>query len=285
MLWVARLLWLLLPVTTGSVLNDATTQWRQAPSVTLAVVAYSLWLIGLIALLLPNAKSFTVLRLVAALPVVAVVLSGSRSGSFMVAIAVMHATSSAIIALSAPIADVCAQAQAYGDEVRRPLRTPPLICLAMSIEVAFVAALLFLGPIALANSHLVLGVAASVGAVGAGAFACRSVHSLSKRFYVFVPAGLVLADSFTLADPVLLPSERIGSIKPIETGANKGIFDGTVDTRLGAFIGGIEIQLREPGEFGLRKKQRTLEMVQAHRVRFTPLRPQEFLALAAPSRA
>ena len=284
MLWVTRALWFCLPASVGWALDDATGSWSRATSTTFAIFAYSAWLIGLIALLLPSAQAFTALRIVAALPIVAVVVSAFGTSSPFMVMAAVHATFSTVFALSASVADASAQAQAYGDEIRRPLRTPPVFCVVTAVSVALIVAGVALGPILIASGKVAIGVTVAVGGIPIAAILVRAVHTLSQRFYVFVPAGLVIADSMLLTDPVLLASDRIDGFAQFD-GVPHPDSNTTIDTRGGALVGCIAVQLNEPGSFAVRDGRRSMKMRTADVVMFTPLRPRDFLALAAPPTA
>ncbi len=262
-------------------LADAIDSWGHAPVITLSVIAYGAWLLGLLALLLPSAKSYTALRIVGGLPAIAVVAAASSSSMWLTLFSGVHAATAGVFALSALVANACAQTQAYGDEIRRPLRTPPVFCVITTIAVLLIHASALVGPLLLANGRVPAGSILTVVGLALGAVFIRAVHSLSKRFYVFVPAGLVVADSLTLADPVLLPSEHIVRIQAFD-GADNHDPAVTVDTRIGATIGSISIELNELGSFALRGSRRSIKMVEASCVLITPLRAREFVAMAAP---
>lgn len=247
-------------------------------------MAYAAWLIGLVALLLPSAKAFTALRIVGALPIVAVVVSAFATSSIAIAIAAIHATFTTVFTLSAPVADASAQAEAYGSEIRRPLRTPPLLCAMTAVSAALIVGGLTLGPLLIASEHEIAGAFAVVMGLPIAALLMRSVHSLSRRFYVFVPAGLVISESMLLPDPVLLDSHHIHGFAPFDGDAQPDPHT-TLDTRGGALVGCIAIHLTEPGVFAVRDGRKSLSMREAIVVMFTPLRPRDFLAMAAPPAA
>ena len=284
LLWVTRALWFCLPVSVGWAIDDATRGWDRAPTITLAIFAYTAWLIGCIGLLLPSAKAFTALRIVAALPLVAVVLSAFATSTAAIVFAAVHATFTTTFALSAAVADASAQAQAYGDEIRRPLRTPPAFCLVTAVAVALIVSGIVLGPCLIASGHTLAGVIVTIVGVPIAAILIRSVHTLSQRFYVFVPAGLVISDSMVLTDPVLLASERIDGFAQFD-GNSHPRPEVTIDTRGGALVGCIAVRLNEPGSFAVRDGRRSMRVRDADVVMFTPLRPRDFLALASPPTA
>ena len=80
----------------------------------------------------------------------------------------------------------------------------------------------------------------------------RSLHTLSRRWAVFVPAGMVLHDPLTLLDPVLLPRSTVARMgpaggrhrrpRPQPAGARPGPGDGAA--------GGDAVHPPGPGEAG-----------------------------------
>jgi len=48
----------------------------------------------------------------------------------------------------------------------------------------------------------------------------RSLHTLSRRWAVFVPAGMVLHDPLTLLDPVLFQRSTVAGIGPAAAGSD-----------------------------------------------------------------
>ena len=103
----------------------------------------------------------------------------------------------------------------YGDERRMPLRVPgPLLAgplvLVWAVAVAGVAA----GPLLLAARQWVAGAAAMAAGLPAAGVAVRSMHTLARRWLVFVPNGLVVHDPLVLVEPVLLRRADVRSLGP-----------------------------------------------------------------------
>ena len=108
------------------------------------------------------------------------------------------------------IALAAANSASYGDEIRVPLRTPPAlflgpIPLARLLVVAAVAAPVLL----LADEHWVWGGVALVAGALLLAVLPNALSRLGRRWAVLVPAGFVIVDPMTLADPVLFLREHV----------------------------------------------------------------------------
>ena len=110
---------------------------------------------------------------------------------------------------------------AYPNELRLPLAVPgPLwlgpLELAWAVTVgAPLGGLLLLA----ARQWVAGGLVLVVGGAGA-VVAARALHGLSRRWVVFVPAGLVLHDPVTLADPVLFERPGIETLRPAPAGSD-----------------------------------------------------------------
>ena len=93
----------------------------------------------------------------------------------------------------------CVQASAYGDEQRFLLRPPaaflPPVVVAGLVWVAAVLA----APLLLATGQWVVGVVAAVVAVALTWLLLPRFNALSRRWFVVVPAGVVVHDQVVLA--------------------------------------------------------------------------------------
>src|SRR6478736_5393013 len=104
MLWCARLTWVLLPISAGIAFTDALDGWDTSPARVAAVLLWTAWTVGLIALLAPRPWGLTALRVVAPVAVVVAVLAVGSTSATAAAFAVLSCTVAAGFALSAPVA-------------------------------------------------------------------------------------------------------------------------------------------------------------------------------------
>jgi hypothetical protein len=243
--WSARVAWVALPFTAGIALADALDGWSRRPAIVAMVFLWAAWLAGAVALFAPRPWGFAILRVVAPSAVVVAALASAPGAIRITGIAV--GVLAAVLALGAPIARASANAVAYGDEDRYPLTVPPTIALApLPVAIAVIGFGLAGGPLLLADGRIVVGIVALVVGLPLAALAANSVFSLSRRWFVLVPAGAVIVDPLTLADPILLPREQLVSLRPGADGA-------ALDLRLGPARGPLTITLREPAPFVRRR--------------------------------
>jgi hypothetical protein len=244
-LWLVRVAWATLPITAGPAAGDALADWSTPPQTVAEVLLWTAWAVSLVALLAPHPIGLTTVRVVGSTFValaLVVVVSGSADG-VSAAVALVATLVAGVLTVALPaVSFACANGVAYGDERRYPLRTPPALWLGpLPAAPLLVAAGIVTGPLLLADGRIVAGVVALVVGLAVAALAARSLHSLSTRWAVLVPAGLVVVDPMTLADPVLFLRESIESLRPMTR--REPLSVGTVDLRLGARGGSVEMRL------------------------------------------
>ena len=185
-------------------------------------------------------------------------------------IALAWAALVAAVSLAGATADVMVDGSSYGSERRFALRVPLALLLGPAEAAwAAVAAGLALGPLLLAAQQWLAGVVALV-AGGAVAFVgARALHQLSRRWVVFVPAGVVLHDPLATKDPTLYPRRSVAGLGPALAG-NDVEGDGEADVH--DLTGGAPGLVLE------------VALTNGDRIRFTPVRPGAVLAEAAERR-
>jgi hypothetical protein len=279
-LWFARLTWVLLPVSVGGALGDALASWSSVPARVAAVIMWCAWSIGLVALLAPRPWGLTALRIVAPALILVTLASVSSAGTQSALLAGTTAVVAAVFALSAPVAQSAVNALAYGDEVRFPLRVPvSLLVGPVPLAVVLAGAGACAGPLLLADGRIVVGVVVTLIGFAIAYAMVRSLHSLARRFLVLVPAGVVVVDPLTLADPVLMRREEIAQVRALDGRAAHGL-----DLRLGTRAGTVEITLRAPQSFARRRGRRDAELCDAGVVLVSTVRTAAFVATAADRR-
>jgi hypothetical protein len=276
MLWCARLTWALLPVSAGVAFTDALAGWDTGPARVAAVLLWAAWAIGLVALLAPRPWGLTALRVVAPAAVILSVVSVAGSNGATSALAVTSCVVAAVFACSAAVAQATGNALAYGDEIRFPLRIPPALFLGpVPLAVVLIGAGVSVGPLLIANESYIAGVLLTVAGVGVAAALARSLHALSLRWLVLVPAGVVVVDPLALSDPVLMRREVIGHV---ERSTNARSVDGdAVDLRLGSLAGTISISLHVPQSFGRRRGRHDTQLNEADVVLVSTVRTDSFV--------
>ncbi len=275
------LVWATLPLTAGGVLAEATADWPTAPGIVLAVLAWGAWAGGLLAVLVPRPVGLTALRAVAPTFLVGAVVAAVGVGG-VVAVGAVAATAVAQVLVARPgPAAAAANASAYGDELRFPLRVPPgLFAGPVPLARLALTGAVTAGPLLLADRRIVAGVLALVVGIPLGLLAARALHSLSGRWAVLVPAGFVIVDPLTLADPVLFPRARIVSLRP--AGAATPLGPDGLDLRLGASAGGLELRLDLPAElYRTRRGGRATTTVRTTQILIAATTTRRLLAEAA----
>jgi len=273
--WAPALIWLSLPLTAGTSFAQALDQ-RSAPVwLTAAIGLWTIWVIGLIAALAPSSVSLTTIRIVMPASVVAAAWAAllAPNGADLAESFALGVTSlCAVLSLSAPVGYTFVNGSSYGDERRFPLRPPGPVVLG-PLELVWVAmvASVLAGPLLLASKQWIAGALITVLAAGLCVTGARALHQLSKRWLVFVPAGLVLVDRTSLLDALLVQRHVVSSI-----GIAKEDSD-AINLSAGAIGLQIELRLSTPDSIiptpARRDRHKMVEPLDVDAVRFTPSRP------------
>ena len=215
--WLVRLTWVVLPFTVGPVLATALDGRSVPVRSTASVGLWLVWALVLLATLVPRDVGLTALRVAAPAALVASLLAvgAGEAGRAAAALAVSSAVVVGAVAFLPEVGWLFVNGSAYGDERRHLLRAPGALLLgplplAWGVLVAGVVA----GPLLLASERWLAGGAATVVGLGLAAVVARALHSLTRRWAVLVPAGLVLKDHLAILDPVLFRRTEIEVLRP-----------------------------------------------------------------------
>ena len=273
--WAPALIWLSLPLTAGTSFAHALDQ-RSAPvTLTAAIGLWSIWVIGLIAALAPSSVSLTTIRIVMPASVAAAAWAAilAPNGADVAESFALGITSMcAVLSLSAPVGYTLINGSSYGDEQRFPLRPPGPVVLG-PLELVWVAmvASVLAGPLLLAAKQWIPGAIITVLAIGLCVVGARALHQLSKRWLVFVPAGLVLVDRTSLLDALLVQRHVVSSIGVAEEDSV------AIDLSAGAIGPQVELRLSTTDAIiptpARRDRHKMIEPIDVDAVRFTPSRP------------
>jgi hypothetical protein len=241
LVWVLRLLWLLLPLTAGFA-ADATLDGTSTPVHLVAAAGlWGLWVVGLVAGLVPTTVALTVLRLLAPAPAVlgVIALVDDPGGTSLVA--TLAGVVLAVVAFHPHVGRAFVQGSAYGDEARFPLRPPGQLVLGpLPVLWVALAASAAGGPLLLATRQWAVGAVVSAVAVGLLVVLPRRFHLLSRRFLVFVPAGLALHDQLVLGETAMFRWREVRSFSRALATTE------ALDLTGGSLGAAVEVSLRSP---------------------------------------
>ena len=280
--WALRAVWATLPFTAGPALSAA-LHHRDLPLRTTASIGlWAVWAVVLVATLVPHPIAMTVVRIGAPAAVAASVVALWARDAPPAArpMALVWTALAATAGLSASAGAWFVNGPAYANERRYPLRVAgPLLLgpleLAWALVVAGPAAALAL----LASRQWVLGGLVAVVGLPVAVVLARALHSLGRRWLVFVPAGLVIHDPVALADPVLFRRELVEALRPAPAGSD------SLDLTQAAPGLALELLLTEKVPMTLvQPGKRSGEAGSSARLLFTPTRPGALLADAASRR-
>lgn len=274
-LWPLRALWILLPVSVGMAIIDSLSNRSDAVQNTAEVGLWLAWFVGLVATLAPSTVSLTIVRIIGpasvAITLLAVVAAADRWTALLV-IALGYSTVLTMVVLLPTTGDPMMNGSAYGSERRMALRPPAAIMLGpVQLVWLVVVAGALTGPLLLASGRVPLGLAAA--AIGATAvyFGAKSLHQLSRRWIVFVPAGFVIHDYLSLAESILIQRRQKPTLGPATTNLPEHL-----DLSGGALGLALTVGFDDPVPVAVRKRSQ-VESTTVNRFVFTPSLPGQLL--------
>ncbi len=273
-IWAQRVLVVVLPLLGGDLVGSALSQRSGPVATALTSLAWIVWAITAIAVVIPHPFGLTALRITTPAIVIGLVWALTETGTahLIDVLSMIVAAVIAVLAASSWVADSLIDGRSYGDERRFSLRIPVTLLLgpiplAIVLPSATSAATVAL----MASRQFAFG--AIIGLVGGvlSAFAIRSLHTLATRFVVFVPAGMTIVDPLILTDSILFPRARVIRIGPAPAA--------TTGTDLSQNAPGLALQLDldSPTSLTIIHGRASAEEVSTRQVIFTPGRPNAVL--------
>ncbi len=272
--WIVRAVWAILPFAAGPALAAALDE-RSAPLRTAAsALLWAAWAVALCASLVLHPIALTVLRMIAPAAVASAGWAAAETTDLLGLVAVVTSLVAVTLVFLPETGESFVNGPAYPNERRFPLRVPtPLLFGPLLLAWVATIGAPIAGVLLVSDRQWVPGVIAVAVAVAAAVVLGRAVHGLSRRWVVFVPAGLVVHDPMSLADPVLFPKQMVSAVTVAEHGST------ALDLTQRAAGLTLELALKEPAPLVLAKVGRGIgPTVDADRVLFTPTRPGRVLA-------
>jgi hypothetical protein len=269
--WAFRAAWLVLPITAGPLLSGVLAATDDGFRITATVGLWLGWTVTLAAALVERTVSLTLIRIVAPAAAAATVWAGLAAGDDVAGweqvLGIGTALLATALAFSPLTGDAFVNGSAYGPERRLALRptAAALVLAPLAWAVATVGAAS--GPLLLAAGRPVPGLVCLVTGCGLAGVTARALHGLSRRWIVFVPAGVVVHDPLTMSDPVLFPRRAITRLGPAPAGEH------VLDLTGGAPGLALRIEVDVPQSVGVRRGRRSTENLEVAAVMVTPTRP------------
>lgn len=272
--WVVRVLWVALPFTAGGALGAALGAASRPVQLVATIGLWTAWALGVVASAVALPVSLTVLRVLA--PAATAAAVAAALGGHGSALAVGWAAVTAGWVFSPTLGTVCVNGPAYPNERRFLLRAPgALLWGPLAVAWALALAGVATGPLLLGARRWVWGAIATVIGLPLAAVLLRAVHDLSRRWVVFVPAGVVLHDPLTVVDPVLFRRQSVRRLGPAPQATR------ALDLSQKSPGLALELDLAEEVELALVRPGRRLgDTVKTARLVFTPTRPGALLDYA-----
>lgn len=267
--WALRVAWAVLAFTAGPALGNALDPRSRSVQLVASVALWAVWGVVLVATLVPHPVSLTAVRCATPAAVVAVLVAavdGDRAGA---ALALATTALAMALAFLPETGTVFVNGPAYPNERRFLLRAPaPLLLGVLGVVWALALAGPVVGVLLVAARQWVAGAAVLAAGVPLCVVLLRAIHGLSRRWLVFVPAGVVLHDPIALADPVLFRRQLVVALGPADSDSP------ALDLTQTAPGLALELALAEEVPILRSKPGRRLgEAASPSRLLFTPTRP------------
>lgn len=213
LVWALRVLVGCLPfigAEVGALLDGQST----ATQTTGTCLAWLVWGAIVIASFVTHPITLTLLRI--GTPVVSgflIFVAATQGASSLQIISAAVGMAILLLSFSAELGGVYVQASAYGDEKRFALR-PPVVLLAPVVIAAFVVDVSIIAtPLLLAENNWLAGAIALFGSIISVKYLIPRIHKLSRRWLVFVPAGLVVHDEIVLSINLLIKKQDLNQMQ------------------------------------------------------------------------
>jgi hypothetical protein len=278
-IWAFRTAWALLPLAVGPAVAAAIDGRSGAVRAVAIVGLWLAWALGLLASLVPVPAALTTVRLLApGAPVVAVAAAIAGAGPLASGGAVFVALVAAVLAATAEVGAWFVQGAAYGDESRFVLRPPgPLLVGPLELLWAALAAACSTGPLLLATRQWIAGAIVTALAAVLAVELVPRFHTLALRWFVFVPAGVVVRDPLVVAETVMVRRAAVAAIglAPANTTAT--------DLTANALGPAVEVAFAVSTTIAApaARRQRERDAVQVAALLVSPTRPGRLVAEAA----
>jgi hypothetical protein len=286
--WLLRFVWVTLPLSVAPAIGHTLSTTSGPVRVVAAVGLWLAWFVGLVASFVPTTGSLTALRLLAPFPIVAAIVAAQREptpSTVAIVGALVGGGAALVVALSGDVGRRFVQGSAYGDETRLPLRPPfPLLVILLPSLWVITAAMLVIGPLALAARNWPVGSILTLAGVAAAVLFARRCHRLTRRFAVFVPSGFVLHDHLLLADTAMFRRSDVRgfALAPFDRASTSGP-DAPADLTSKAVGTGVVATFADAATVVLAGtvRNRSSKAIHVRSGRITPTRPGAFLTEAA----
>ena len=257
----------------GGLLDDRSV----AVQVTGTTLAWAVWGTVVIASFISHPITLTVLRIgtpvVAGFMILGIFNQGTSGGQ---AIRVAVSIAVLLLSFSAEIGSIYVQASAYGDEKRFALR-PPVVLIAPILLSTLVADLSIISlPLLIAAKNWTVAAVSLAGLYVSAKYLLPRIHLLSRRWLVFVPAGVVVHDEIVLSTNLMIRKQELSQIQLAR--------DNSAAADLSALTWGVplEFSFNKPLDISLTsigaKHLKTLSAIHAQSVLIATSRPGSVLS-------
>jgi len=225
--WIARFGWIIVAVLGGAAIEAAVDGRSSSVRYAAAIGGWVVWATVALALAVASVHSLTAARVGTPLALAATAAAGLGGAPAVdLALLAVPAFVTCVAVFAAEFGRQFVQASAYGDEERFPLRAPAAVgAAAITVWIVW-AVFLISGPLLLAARSWISGTLITALAIAGIVLISPRWDRLSQRWFVLVPAGIVLHDPVVLADTLALRAAQVASMQLAPTDTQAADFTG-----------------------------------------------------------
>jgi hypothetical protein len=195
-------------------------EWSDGARLATSVAMWATWATCLLCVLVPSSISLTAVRLSCPTLIVSSALVVSNDGDIAALIALVVTIVATLLVFSADVGDSFVQLSAYGDERRHLLRCPPaMIVIQVLAWCVWVSTITATTMFAIDRSWVVAAILGAA-AITLSWLLPKRFHRYSRRWFVQVPAGLVIHDHVVLAETAMFLASNVRAVDTVTMGDN-----------------------------------------------------------------
>ncbi len=260
----------------GGLLLGRAVDGRSTPVVVVSqVLWWTVWGIGLVAVLVWHPAGLVFLRCASPIGLAATMWAVSETAGEAVAFRAVGLVVAVVAFLATQwneVGHLCVNGPAYPNERRFLLRPAAALAVGpLAIFGVLTGAGVVVGPLLLASRQWAAGGAASAAGIVLVRVFAKALYAQARRFVVFVPAGFVLHDEFVVRDPVLFQRRIVEELRAAPAQSD------SLDLTNNAAGLAVEALLTEKAEIVRVTSRRTSEVGSTARFLFVPSLPGRLL--------
>ena len=193
-------------------------EWSSGARLATIIALWVAWAVCLLCVLVPSSISLTAVRLSSPTSIVCTAFVVANDGDVAALVALVLTVVTTLLVFSADVGDSFVQLSAYGDERRHLLRCPPAMIVIQVLAWAVWMSTIVATALFAIDRRWVVAVVLGVTAIALSSLLPERFHRYSRRWFVQVPAGLVIHDHVVLAETAMFLAANVRAVDMVTLG-------------------------------------------------------------------